>query len=237
MGRQASSIIRRLGWLAVLLAGGGWTGAAETAADNLEQTHRELRKAFLVAQALPPTSPKLRPEHLAFLQNSSRHLATLQADDLRHRPFLLATQAARGMLLLHCGQLAKARDDFDAALALYGDAPAAGQPEPWTVPLGTPNRATLRLYRAFTFVDAGPEAFINEVNALPETDFATGAEVLRERIAALAEHLAARQRHDEAIAVYGIIKKHGLWDEDRDRDPQRMIELLEIQKTNRMGGQ
>lgn len=214
-------------------------GAAPPASQTPEQSYRQLRKEFLISSSLPRADKGVREEHLQFYRRCSRVIETLAADDAAQRPYLIASLGIRGMLLLHCGQFARARQDFDAALALFPQPAEDGDKTPAdpALPPGAASRDLLKVYRAFTFIEDGVEKFVAEMSALPDTDLAGGQDVLRRQIAALAESLAARERYDEAIAVYGIIGKYALWDTDKDQDPQRVMEILETQKKNRGGMQ
>lgn len=209
--------------------------AAESASPpSTEQISRELRKAFLVASSLPPAKKGYRKEHIQFLRQSTAFIKSLSSEEDSDRPFLIAARASRGMLLLHCGNLPKAREDFDEAIALYELMIETHGARP-DLPVGTPELELLRLSRAFTFINEGVDRFREEIESLPDATAAAGQDVLKERAKMMAKSLADRGRYDDAIALYGIIKKFSLWDPDVDQDPQRLIEILRIQKQNTGG--
>jgi len=213
--------------------------ATERAQDlSPEKAFRQLRKDLLGASAFPPAAKGYRKEHLKFLRESTTFIRRLSKENQEDLPFLVATHASRGILLLHCGRMTKAREDFDLALKLHnagsedGKESGEGEDQVMQLPLGTPDIASIQLYRAVTFAGEGAERFVAEVGDLPESDITTDQEVLQDKLSSFAEALAAKKKYDEAIAVYGIIEKYSLWDEDADQDPKRLIEILEVQKKN-----
>ncbi len=218
--------ITGLAGVLLLTAGWAWAQTPRKAPAPFDPVTawRELRKRSLVALVTPWREAGPDAEQRRFIKAANDYLAALKDTSPRYR---LAALYLRGRYYAHTRKLAAARADYDEVIK--GLPAKTDEAEPW--PPGMPNRTTVLVFRAMTFVDDGAEAILKELSAIPADAEPPLAHELSESVYGWAEELERANKFGPAIQAYEIIRRFHLW-EGESENPQPRIELLRIQAKN-----
>ena len=183
--------------------------------EDVAARYRSLRKDFFVVMALPRARRGMRPEHLKFLKKASRFVRDVEEAS---PPTAAGALYLRGRLLQLLRIDDKARADFDQVLAVLDESPDDR-------PGGLPNAATVAVFRAFTFLPAGPGRVLEALEEIdPDGPAPLEAEV-GDLVREWADRLADGDRVTEALRALEFVQTFTLWT-DRADDPERKIALL-----------
>ena len=205
---------------AACLSAGRYASAATA---EQRQTYQELRKDFFVAMALPGgAGRRLRSEHRRYLRAVTAFIKSLTDEDPAYKA---AAHYFRARMLMRVKRLADARKDFDACL---GQIEAVQTPDA-EYPAGLPCRNTIRIYRAFTFLNHGTETVLTQLDEIPDDPEQPQHYEVGGLLTRWADALAEDGQVDSAIRAYGVIKRFDLWEDEID-NPDKRIELLNMTK-------